>query len=96
MGVELEIVLTNGWKAEENNRHGKVLVLRFINDKNRQTLFEWAPRLEDREVVSQLFRTLEEYDKRLVEYREAESSLNAFLKDFARVYKIEVGNDEAE
>ena len=69
MPIKMKLIFTNGWKALENERFGDVMVVRFLNSENNQTLFDYAPRCEDVEFFDNVFDLLEKYDNFLMELK---------------------------
>lgn len=45
MPVKITAELQDGWKTKKSQqeKRGKVLVVKFYNEKNGKLLFEWAP-----------------------------------------------------
>ena len=70
MGVRIEYALRDGWKAEVNERFGKVMELRFVNTENDSVLFRFAACLEDRAIFIDYFDKLRMYDEKVVALRE--------------------------
>lgn len=64
MSVVLGKVLEKGWKKDERNRRGPVLVVVFRNSVNGRPLFKYAPRLEDFMFWAQMWFDLFELDKK--------------------------------
>lgn len=68
MPIKLKSRIVDGWKAEENNRVGKCLVVEFTNENNGFPLFKYAPKLEDELFWINLFvelKELDEYNKKI-------------------------------
>lgn len=62
MEVRLETRIKKGWKQEDNQRFGDCLELHFINTETNETMFIYAPKLEDKLFFDELFNKLEQYD----------------------------------
>jgi hypothetical protein len=67
MPVKLQIALREGWKATENKRFGDVFEIRFIDVKTDKIMFRYAPKLEDEQIFTELFKILRAYDVKLTE-----------------------------
>lgn len=62
MPVKMKIHITNGWKNEENERFGPVVVVQFYDVKTGKVLFQYAPQHSDKDYFDKLFKFLWDYD----------------------------------
>ncbi len=69
MGIKLELGLTEGWKANKNDRFGEALIIRFIDEATKKVMFEYAPKLDDKDFWGNAFNTLINYDEHLTVLR---------------------------
>jgi hypothetical protein len=67
--VKTEIIYEKGWKEEENQRYGKVLVVKFNNIQNGYTMFRYAPKLHEKEFWDKMWIELKVYDDKLTKER---------------------------
>jgi len=65
MGVKHRLIVTEGWKAKENRRFGKCIVIQFYDEKTNRTLFDYAPKLLDLPEFEQYFKIIKEYDYKM-------------------------------
>ncbi len=65
MGVKHRLIITEGWKAKENRRYGKVCAIQFYDEKTGKNLFEWCPKLLDIPEFEQYFKIISEYDLKM-------------------------------
>lgn len=69
------VEITNGWKAEENNRVGPVVVMKW-----EQKIDNFAPTLDDLNRMAEvilLVRTVDELNKKLIQcYKDADQINN--------------------
>jgi hypothetical protein len=63
MSVIFEKVLTLGWKHDENGRFKDVIVWRFIDSESKKILFEYAPKLSDKDFMVEVMDDVDWYDE---------------------------------
>lgn len=63
MGIKKEIVITKGWKAEDNERFGPCVVILFKDEATGATLFQYAPCHEEKDWWVEMFEKLYAYDR---------------------------------
>lgn len=77
MPVKLQIAFDTGWKKDENNRLGDVMVVRFNNEEGGEVMFEYAPRHSDAPWFAAMFKELLAYDLAMKEMERHRSNLLA-------------------
>lgn len=63
MSVIFEKVLTLGWRHDENGRFGDVIVWRFRDSESKKILFEYAPKLSDKDFIVEIMNDVYWYDE---------------------------------
>lgn len=77
MPIRIDLKLTTGWKAYSNDRFGEVLELQFINTKDNNVMFRYAPKLDDEQTFNEYFLLLKELD---TAYKQVKSVVNKIQK----------------
>lgn len=75
MPIKMRIVFTDGWKAEENERYGDVMVVEFFDPANNEVKFRYAPKHSDAVWFAAMFKGLWNYDQALKDMRKWKDSL---------------------
>ena len=63
MGIYWKQRIKDGWKAEENERKGRCMVLIACDEKTDKELFHYAPNLVDEPFFKKSFEDLKVYDE---------------------------------
>ena len=62
MPVSLKLRVVDGWKQSDNNRFGKCIVVQFMDIKTGKRLFEYAPRIEEKDFWGMTFDSVLKLD----------------------------------
>lgn len=87
MGIKLIPKVVKGWKQEENNRFGVCLVMQFTEEKSGRILFEYAPKLIEKDLWGNMFNAVEEVDK-------AHKMAIKVCTDLDMTFKVGINNND--